>query len=148
MRDAHACFRALFPISLRKRSLVFAMLEDQSGLGHHMKTKRTQIACVALIVLAASSVVMRQAHAAPFSDANWISMGGFPGANGSVNAAVVDTSGNLYIGGNFTAVGDGFASYIAKWDGTNWSALGGGLNDQVRALALSGGDLYAGGWFT
>ena len=41
-----------------------------------------------------------------FSDANWISMGGFPGANGPVNAAVVDSSGNLYIGGGFTAVGD------------------------------------------
>src|SRR5437667_3571058 len=40
-----------------------------------------------------------------FSDANWISMGGFPGANGSFQGAplpaVVDGSGNLYIGGGF-----------------------------------------------
>ena len=34
-----------------------------------------------------------------FSDANWISMGCFPGANGPVNAPVVDSSGNLYIDG-------------------------------------------------
>ena len=36
-----------------------------------------------------------------FSDANWVSMGGFPGANGTVYAAVTDGSGNLYIGGGF-----------------------------------------------
>ena len=36
-----------------------------------------------------------------FSDANWVSMGGIPGANGDVYAAVVDGSGNLYIGGVF-----------------------------------------------
>ena len=41
-----------------------------------------------------------------FSDANWISMGGIPGANSQVRAAVVDGSGNLYIGGNFTIVGN------------------------------------------
>src|SRR6185295_6402196 len=56
-----------------------------------------------------------------FSDANWISMGGIPGANGAVRAAVVDGSGNLYIGGNFTIVGDVFANHIAKWNGSSWS---------------------------
>src|SRR5688572_13082445 len=59
-----------------------------------------------------------------FSDANWISMGGIPGANGVVRAAVTDGSGNLYIGGNFTKVGDVFATHIAKWNGSSWSALG------------------------
>jgi len=36
--------------------------------------------------------------AATFTDANWISMGGIPGANGTVSAAIVDGSGNLYVG--------------------------------------------------
>jgi hypothetical protein len=54
-----------------------------------------------------------------FSDANWISMGGLPGANGVVYAAVVDSSGNLYIGGSFTIVGDVFANGIAKWNGSS-----------------------------
>ena len=36
-----------------------------------------------------------------FSDANWISMGGIAGADSYVYAAVMDGSGNLYIGGNF-----------------------------------------------
>src|ERR1041384_66215 len=65
----------------------------------------------------------------------------------------MDGSGNLYIGGWFTAVGDVPANSIAKWNGTNWSALGSGLqlNDNwafVYALAVSGNDLYAAGRFT
>src|SRR5207249_1513491 len=38
-----------------------------------------------------------------FTDANWVSMGeGIPGSDSSVLAAVVDGSGNLYIGGYFS----------------------------------------------
>src|SRR6266550_2758544 len=81
--------------------------------------------------------------AAEFSDANWMSMGGLPAANGVVSAAVVDASGNLFIGGDFTIVGDVFANRVARWNGTNWSAVGSGLNNSVTALAVSGGDIYA-----
>jgi hypothetical protein len=83
-----------------------------------------------------------------FSDANWISMGGLPGANGDVYASVVDDVGNLYIGGVFTIVGDVFARNIAKWNGSSWSALGSGVDNRVLALAVSGSNLYAGGNFT
>jgi hypothetical protein len=87
-----------------------------------------------------------------FSDANWVSMGGdLPGANGQVHAAVTDGSGNLYIGGLFTAVGNVLANNIAEWNGTNWSALGSGMGGDspfVYALAVSGSTLYAGGSFT
>jgi hypothetical protein len=79
------------------------------------------------------------------SDANWISMNpGIPGANGSVSAAVVDASGNLYAAGGFSLVGDTLAHNVAKWDGSHWSALGSGLN-QVNVLAVSGTNVYAGG---
>jgi hypothetical protein len=41
-----------------------------------------------------------------FSDANWVSLGGLPGANGTVFAMVANTNaGLLYIGGSFTIVG-------------------------------------------
>ncbi|MGO8927466.1 MAG: hypothetical protein ACLQU3_11320 [Limisphaerales bacterium] len=85
-----------------------------------------------------------------FSDANWVSMGGIPGASGEVLAAVTDGSGNLYIGGEFTVVGNTLANYIAEWNGSSWSALGSGMGGNspvVLALAVSGSTLYAGGNF-
>src|SRR5438874_3282476 len=81
-----------------------------------------------------------------FSDANWISMGGIPGANDIVLAAVVDGSGNLYVGGYFTIVGDVIANYVAKWNGSSWSALGSGIGFGGSALAVSGSDVYAEGY--
>ena len=86
-----------------------------------------------------------------FSDANWISLGGIPGPNGIVHASVVDGAGNLYIGGDFTLVGNIVATNVAMWNGSNWSALGSGLGDYpwaVYALAVSGSNVYAGGSFT
>lgn len=61
-----------------------------------------------------------------FSDDNWISLGGLPGVNGGVNAAVLDGADNLYIGGFFSTAGNILANCIAKWNGTAWSALGSG----------------------
>ena len=72
----------------------------------------------------------------------------------SVPRALAFSEGNLYVGGEFTDVNnDGVfltaADYIAKWDGTNWSALGsneagnGSLNDIVYDIAVSGNNVYA-----
>jgi hypothetical protein len=102
---------------------------------------------LALAVLGLSLVPATAADS-NFSDANWSSMGGFPGANGGVGAAVVDGSGNLYIGGDFTLVGDVIANGIAKWDETNWSALGTVQGTYVSALVVIGSDLYAAGYIT
>src|SRR6266545_806870 len=116
------------------------------------------VAAARAVVLAALLIGASNTNlqAATFSDDNWTGMGGHPGANGPVSATVVDGSGNLYIGGGFTVVGDVFANSIAKWDGTNWSALGSGMEGNsgfwpfgpvVHALAVSGSDLYAAGQF-
>ena len=84
-----------------------------------------------------------------FSDADWVSMGAVAGADDDVRACAMDGAGNLYIGGDFTVVGDIVANYVAKWNGSAWSALGSGMNGSVCALAVdSSGNLYAGGCFT
>jgi hypothetical protein len=88
------------------------------------------------------------AKAQPFSDANWVSMGGLPGTDSGVHASVTDGIGNLYVGGEFTAVGTVVANHIAKWDGNVWTPLAGGLNGIVRDLVVSGNEVYAGGEFT
>src|SRR5262245_52723033 len=88
------------------------------------------------------------AAAADFSDSNWSSMGGVPGADSQVNVAAIDSSGNCYIGGGFGVVGDVVANHIAKWNGVTWTALGSGLNNVVYALATSSNNVFAGGVFT
>ena len=70
-----------------------------------------------------------------FSDADWNAM---RGVDSWVNAIVVDAAGNLYIGGDFTMVGSVAATRIAKWDGSRWSALGTGMDDEVWSLAVAG----------
>ena len=85
------------------------------------------------------------------SDANWSSMGGIPGVDGIVSEAVVDGSGNLYIGGEFHLAGSVIANHVAQWNGSAWTALGSGLvgsSPHVSALAVLGSDLYAGGAFS
>jgi trimeric autotransporter adhesin len=83
-----------------------------------------------------------------FSDADWVSVNGLPGADNTVNAVAFDGSGNLYIGGTFFTVGNVVARRIAKWDGNSWSDLDGGLNGTVNAIAVSGNNVYVGGSFT
>ena len=58
----------------------------------------------------------------------------------------------LYAGGGSIA-GGVVVNHVAKWDGSSWSSLGGGMNNAVHALAVfddgSGGGpaLYAGGGY-
>lgn len=66
-----------------------------------------------------------------------------------VKAMIFDAAGNLYVGGNFdNLAGVALADNVAKWDGTNWTALGNGLNNTVETLDIDYlGYLYAGGQF-
>ena len=58
---------------------------------------------------------------------------------------------DLYVGGNFYQAGGVDANGIARWNGRNWSAVGGSVFYQdvgaVYAMAVSGNDLYVGGYF-
>jgi hypothetical protein len=77
-----------------------------------------------------------------------LGLGTGSGANNAVSAMAV--SGNtLYVSGSFSQVGGvaGTGS-IAKWDGTNWKALGTGVTGVagcVKAIGVSGSDVYVGG---
>ncbi len=73
---------------------------------------------------------------------------------GYVGALAVHDDGAgpaLYVGGRFERAGNIAAANIARWNGTNWSSLGDGLNGTVSCLvefdAGAGRELYAGGDF-
>ncbi len=94
---------------------------------------------------------------ARWDGSNWSALGrGVSGSSGlgSVHALAVLDDGSgpaLYVGGSFMDAGGIVARNIARWDGTNWMALGRGVNASVGALAVfddGGGDeLYVGGSF-
>ena len=77
-------------------------------------------------------------YLAKWDGTRWSALG--TGMQGMVRALAVDSSDNLYMGGDFI--------FVRKWDGTSWSTLGAGFDDGVKSLALdNSGNLYAGGNF-
>lgn len=90
------------------------------------------------------------------TDANWVHFGSRLGPNGPVYASALDPQGRLCVGGSFTHIGDLPAAGLARWDGTNWSSLGGGLvlgdtwEEQLSISALAvapNGTVFASGAF-
>jgi trimeric autotransporter adhesin len=84
----------------------------------------------------------------------WSTVGGGASLGHIVDAIAVDGS-NVYIGGYFqNAAGIPAADYIARWNGTTWSALGddgannGALNNIVTSILVDGSTVYVGGSFT
>ena len=63
-------------------------------------------------------------------------------------AACVGDSGQLILGGSFSIVDEIEVANVARYDGTSWSAMGDGLNDQVEDLIIFQGDPVACGQFT
>jgi hypothetical protein len=93
-------------------------------------------------------------YIAQWNGSNWSALGsGMGGGSYPYVYALAVSGGTLYAGGEFTmATNSGGvavpANYIAQWNGSSWSALGSGMDGWVFALAVSGGTLYAGGYFT
>jgi hypothetical protein len=74
-----------------------------------------------------------------------------PGLENDVRAVTI-YQGDLVVAGDFLTAGEMTVNRIARWDGTQWSALSGpsgtGMNNTVFALTVHDGDLIAGGFFT
>jgi len=78
---------------------------------------------------------------------------GLGGGLGGGFGALATSGTNLYVSGNFTNAGSVPASYIAKWDGKAWSALGSGLSSPYPdtpamycVVVMMGSDFYVGGF--
>ncbi len=94
------------------------------------------------------------ARIAEWDGTDWIALTGSSGSGtGSwvEDLAVYDdgTGSALFAGGHFTTAGGVAANHVAKWDGTEWSALvgpgGNGADNTVWSLGVFQGRLIAGG---
>lgn len=94
---------------------------------------------------------------ARWDGASWNEVGGGLTQTGGeiVYALAFDAAGDLYAGGTFTEIGGVAASRVARWNGTDWSDVGGGVTGStgggtsVRDFAFDGGgNVYIGGSFT
>ena len=79
----------------------------------------------------------------------WHALGaGLGDTNSTCLYALTVTNGIVYASGIFTNSGSSvLSSNVARWDGSHWSSLGGGLDSEVMSLAVKGTELYAGGFF-
>jgi hypothetical protein len=132
------------------RKLAYHRLNVTDALGHPVPARMEVKSPREIEVVVDDAAAVYPVRIDPtFTDANWISLGALVGIDGAVKAAITDGTNNLYVGGFFTIAGSAMAQNIARWDGTNWFALGSGINGLVHALALdSNGVLYAGGEFS
>jgi hypothetical protein len=68
------------------------------------------------------------------------------GLNGHITHMAADNAGNLYSIGDFTTAGVRPVKHVARWDGSAWTAVGGGLDILPNALAVdSTGTFYVTG---
>jgi hypothetical protein len=97
---------------------------------------------------------------AKWNGTNWSPLGAgigyFEGIFSQVVNVLLWNNGQLYAGGSFTNAGPVAATNLARWDGSTWSPVGGGVTgtagvltgSPVSALQFMGSDLYVGGRFT
>ena len=76
------------------------------------------------------------------------------GINGGNVLSLAVYNGELYAGGRFITAGGITVNNIAKWNGTNWSSVGSGIDPgyynyhNVSSLITYNGELYASGYFS
>ena len=85
---------------------------------------------------------------------NWSALGdgvsrSFTSGSTAIVRGLAMIGTNLFAGGSFTNASGVTVNGIARWDGSNWWALGSGVDSTIRALIVANGtNLYAGGSFT
>ncbi|MFH1118658.1 MAG: T9SS type A sorting domain-containing protein [Bacteroidota bacterium] len=95
-------------------------------------------------------------YVARWNGTAWEELGGLNGlaANNEINSICSDPAGNIYAAGKFSNgnfSSDGY-EYVAKWNGTNWTEVGGlnalAANDLIESIISdSNGNIYASGGF-
>lgn len=87
---------------------------------------------------------------AKWTGKTWNNLGGGISCteNCFITSTVFDKNNNLYVAGEFNKAGNTEVRNIAKWDGKQWSDVGGGTNGRIYSLAIDSEDnIYVLGTF-
>jgi hypothetical protein len=95
-------------------------------------------------------------HIASWNGTSWAPLGSGVGASSDTVYALQrhddGTGMQLYAGGRFSVAGAVSAARVARWNGSSWSPVGAGFDQDVLAFAVydegAGPRLFAGGRFT
>ncbi|HCN28192.1 MAG TPA: hypothetical protein DIT64_05325, partial [Verrucomicrobiales bacterium] len=150
-KAAPAAYGARLTLDGSGRALAYSRLHVTDARGRVLPARMEVAAADRLVIRVDDAGAAYPVRIDPtFSDEDWISLGGQAGVRGSVHAVALDNNGNLFVGGQFDAVGELEANNIARWNGTAWSTLGQGVNGEVLALAFAveQSTLYVAGEFT
>lgn len=82
----------------------------------------------------------------------WLTLGsGFSQQSASLSASVLTltfaANGDLIAGGDFTKSGSTSINNLARWNGSAWAPLGGGVNGIVTTLYANANNIYVSGSF-
>lgn len=99
------------------------------------------------LLLATQSLLTTEAHAQCAFD--WQPGSGTNGPQGSVFTMARTANGDLIAGGFFAVADNAIVNNVARYNGTEWQAIGDGVAGQVVATAiLQNGDLVVAGFIT
>ncbi|MFZ0454260.1 MAG: T9SS type A sorting domain-containing protein [Ignavibacteriaceae bacterium] len=96
-------------------------------------------------------------YAAKLYNGSWTTCGSGLGNDGSgmddIPLAMISYGGELYTGGMFQFAGGDplnqqIAMYIARFDGSYWNPVGGGLNEHITDMTIYNNQLIVSGYFT
>ena len=98
-----------------------------------------------------TTTIANPAYFSKYDGTSWTQLGADLGDRGVSSVAVLGS--DVYVAGGFTSINGTTVNRVAKWNGTTWSALGGGLPSPTGQLsgvrlAAAGNELIAIGDFT
>jgi hypothetical protein len=86
---------------------------------------------------------------AMYNGSSWQAVGTPPGMYGGLNIVheIEEFNNELYVVGDIRKTDGNVGNFIQKWNGMQWSDVGGGFSFQARALKEHNNELYVGGIF-
>jgi len=125
---------------------VWSPLLNGIGNGDHCKMKLDSAGN--LYVASQSTINGQSASLAKWNGSSWQILS-TESINNYIRGMAIGENGDVYIGGAFTQIGVSSHNFIAKYSGSSWTGLGGGMTGlRIHDLYFHNGILYTVGNFT